>query len=128
MDDCGQLLREIQQYHVENVGLWDIAPNFLIGGDGKAYEGRGWDFSGVFVTRFNIKSLGISFIGNFDEELPSAAQISAYNELLKIGIGMFKMTEYYRVMAQGQFLNDTRSPGNAFYKSIKNWENWLSDI
>lgn len=31
---------------MESRNWWDIAYNFLIGGDGAVYEGRGWDSEG----------------------------------------------------------------------------------
>jgi N-acetylmuramoyl-L-alanine amidase len=42
----------------------DIGYNFLVGGDGETYEGRGWDMQGAFAKEFNNRSLGIAFIGN----------------------------------------------------------------
>ena len=43
--------------------LNDIAYNFLVGGDGQTYEGRGWNVTGAFAPEVNNKSLGIAFIG-----------------------------------------------------------------
>nr|CAH7742854.1 unnamed protein product [Callosobruchus chinensis] len=38
--------RYIQMFHIESMGWNDIAYNFLVGGDGDAYEGRGWKKEG----------------------------------------------------------------------------------
>jgi hypothetical protein len=59
----------------------DIAYNFLVGGDGKIYEGRGWDAEGAFARGFNKKSLGIAFIGkdltsNLETLLPFSCIVS----------------------------------------------------
>lgn len=43
----------------------DIGYNFLIGGDGNVYEGRGWGKHGAHSSPYNSKSIGICIIGNF---------------------------------------------------------------
>jgi hypothetical protein len=42
-----------------------ISFRFLIGGDGKIYEGRGWDMSGAHAPNYNSRSVGICLIGDF---------------------------------------------------------------
>jgi len=59
---CSAEVREIQKMHMDGTFL-DIAYNFLVGGDGQTYEGRGWELTGAFATEVNNKSLGIAFIG-----------------------------------------------------------------
>ena len=41
------------------------ACSFLVGEDGNVYEGRGWTTVGAHAPRYNTKSIGLSFIGNF---------------------------------------------------------------
>ena len=60
---CSAEVREIQKMHMDLRHFDDIAYNFLVGGDGQTYEGRGWDLVGEFARGFNNKSLGIAFIG-----------------------------------------------------------------
>lgn len=42
-----KIVRQIQTFHIESRGWFDIGYNFLIGGDGAAYEGRGWKTEGA---------------------------------------------------------------------------------
>lgn len=37
----------MQTYHIESKSWDDIGYNFLVGGDGSVYEGRGWDKQGA---------------------------------------------------------------------------------
>jgi N-acetylmuramoyl-L-alanine amidase len=60
---CSAEVREIQKMHMDQQRYEDIAYNFLVGGDGQTYEGRGWDLQGAFARGVNNKSLGIAFIG-----------------------------------------------------------------
>jgi N-acetylmuramoyl-L-alanine amidase len=59
---CSAEVREIQKMQMDRK-FDDIAYNFLVGGDGQSYEGRGWDLCGAFAKKVNNRSLGIAFIG-----------------------------------------------------------------
>ena len=63
-------------------GWTDIGYNFLIGGDGRVYEGRGWGVTGGHTYGYNSVSVAISYIGTFDNFLPSQAQLQAGLDLL----------------------------------------------
>jgi N-acetylmuramoyl-L-alanine amidase len=68
---CSSVVRDIQHEHMDRRNFSDIGYNFLVGGDGQIYEGRGWDSQGAFAKGFNDKSLGVAFIGtglNFNVE------------------------------------------------------------
>ncbi|XP_054261650.1 peptidoglycan-recognition protein SD-like [Macrosteles quadrilineatus] len=41
-EECTRAVQEIQMKQMDEEGLPDIAYSFLIGGDGRVYEGRGW--------------------------------------------------------------------------------------
>uniref|UniRef100_A0A8C8SM59 Ig-like domain-containing protein n=1 Tax=Pelusios castaneus TaxID=367368 RepID=A0A8C8SM59_9SAUR len=62
---CRQQVKGIQNYHMDNQRWSDIGYNFLIGEDGRVYEGRGWRTVGAHARGWNAKSLGFSFLGNF---------------------------------------------------------------
>ena len=54
----------------------DIAYSFLVGEDGRIYEGRGWNKVGAHSYRYNSRSYGISFIGNYNFTLPNNAALN----------------------------------------------------
>lgn len=43
---CVLNVRLIQDFHIRSREYSDIAYNYLVGGDGQAYEGRGWNYVG----------------------------------------------------------------------------------
>ncbi|XP_052387886.1 peptidoglycan-recognition protein SC2-like [Carassius gibelio] len=79
-------LAHIQHMHVQERGFDDIGYNFLISGDGTVYEGRGWGIVGAHAKEHNLNSVGIAFMGNFNNEMPSSSSLSALLRLLHIGV------------------------------------------
>jgi len=68
----------------------DIGYNFLVGEDGNVYEGRGWDTVGAHAKGYNTRSIGISFIGNFNYRKPNSAAINAAKQLISCGVSMVR--------------------------------------
>lgn len=64
--ECVARVQEIQREDMEK-GLADISYNFLIGGDGRIYTGRGW---GVQNEGRN-DSVDVALIGDFNVEVPT---------------------------------------------------------
>ncbi|GLV32198.1 Peptidoglycan recognition protein LE [Carabus blaptoides fortunei] len=120
---CTLHVRLTQTYHIESNGWWDIAYNFLVGGDGLAYEGRGWFGVGANVYGYNTKCIGIAFIGTFNTILPPPQQILAAQQLIALGVKKGYIASNYKVLAHRQ-LSPTQSPGEALYENIKTWPHW----
>ncbi|XP_004520320.1 peptidoglycan-recognition protein SC2-like [Ceratitis capitata] len=118
--DCSQQVRNIQKYHMDSSGWDDIGYNFLIGGDGQVYEGRGWNIVGAHVTNRNSKSIGISFIGNYNNNRPTAAQINAAKALLATAVSKGQLKSDYALYGHRHF-KATECPGNNLYNEIKTW-------
>ncbi|KAF5295469.1 hypothetical protein FQR65_LT10457 [Abscondita terminalis] len=110
--ECSSIVQQIQSMHVSHNSP-DIGYNFLIGGDGNVYVGRGWDI----VNYHQDGMIGISFIGNyvFDELLPN--MISALEELLGVGVKFGKLTNDYKLVCHNQTFA-TLSPGQNVYIKI----------
>lgn len=97
--DPAATMRAIYAYHVKSRGYCDIAYNFVIGWDGRIYEGRWarsygpWEVpssentSGEAVVaahtlNFNTGSVGIALMGNFVDVSPPTAMKDALVGLL----------------------------------------------
>ncbi|XP_055030005.1 peptidoglycan recognition protein 5 [Misgurnus anguillicaudatus] len=78
-------LAHIQNLHMHEREFDDIGYNFLISGDGSVYEGRGWGVVGAHAKDHNLDSVGIAFMGNFNDELPTPASLTALQRLLRAG-------------------------------------------
>uniref|UniRef100_A0A674JDA9 Peptidoglycan recognition protein 1 n=1 Tax=Terrapene triunguis TaxID=2587831 RepID=A0A674JDA9_9SAUR len=76
---CSQQVRGIQNYHMGSNGWSDIGYNFLIGEDGRVYEGRGWSTVGAHARNWNSRSLGFSFLGTFTSTWESTGNVSGFS-------------------------------------------------
>ena len=61
MEECSAEVRKIQDFHMgPGRNWWDIGYNFLIGEDGRIYEGRGFDAQGAHWYVYCIYTLSNS--------------------------------------------------------------------
>lgn len=77
---CSEEVRKLQLQHMRK-GLTDIRYNFLIGGDGRIYEGRGWNVPNEEST----DSIDIAFIGNFFKDVVSSLMAQRAQDLITEG-------------------------------------------
>lgn len=107
--------------------VWDdIGYNFLVGGDGSAYVGRGWDLVGAHTKGYNKNSVCIAFIGTFNEYGPTDQQLCAAQQLIVDGVRQMKLIQDYKLYGHRQ-LTQTDSPGNVLFKIITSWIHWSEE-
>lgn len=119
-------MRLIQTFHIESRGWYDIGYNFLVGGDGSAYYGRGWDYVGAHTKGYNKYSVGIAFIGTFNNDNPPRRQIEACQKLIKQGVVEGKLAKDYKLFAHRQLMSSL-SPGDKVYDIIKEWPHFVKN-
>ncbi|XP_055389710.1 peptidoglycan-recognition protein SA-like [Condylostylus longicornis] len=120
---CAEIVQNIQDYHMKKLGWSDIGYNFLIGNDGNIYEGVGWHKIGAHTYGYNSKSIGIAFIGNFDNALPTTAALDAAKKLLECGVEKGELSRRYKLFG-GRQVSSTVSPGLELYNEIQDWDHW----
>lgn len=121
-------MRSIQQDHVIHQKMDDIAYNFLIGGNGLIYNGRGWNAEGRHTKGFDANSICIAVVGTFDYVTPPQVQLDATQKLITEGVKLKKIHSKYRLYGQRQLMHSTSSPGRKLYEIIKTWSQWTADI
>ncbi|XP_058838801.1 peptidoglycan-recognition protein LC isoform X4 [Topomyia yanbarensis] len=126
---CVFMTSNIQEFHMaeDSRNYSDIAYNYLVGGEGNAYEGRGWDKQGAHTKGFNDDSICIAFIGTFISIEPPITQLSAAKQLIKMGLEQGKLVKNYELYGHRQ-LAPFESPGGALFKIIKKWPNWSAKL
>ena len=120
-------VRYIQNFHIESQNFSDIGYNFLVGGDGAVYEGRGWDLQGAHTRGYNVGSVCIAFIGTFTKREPLARQLNVAKLLIEEGVRLKKLDKDYKLYGHRQFFG-TESPGEKLYNIIKQWPHWANDV
>ncbi|XP_032290489.1 peptidoglycan-recognition protein SC2 isoform X7 [Drosophila virilis] len=126
-DVCEARVRVVQNFHMDGWNWDHIGYNFLVGGDGMVYEGRGWDSQGAHTLGYNSDSIGISFIGTFIKIHPTDEQLQACKLLLEEGVRLKKLVPDYKLYGHRQ-LSATESPGEILYSIIQTWPHWTKKI
>ncbi|XP_035905768.1 peptidoglycan-recognition protein LE-like isoform X2 [Anopheles stephensi] len=126
---CMYQVKLIQEFHADpnSRNFSDIAYQFLVGGDGNAYEGRGWTKQGAHTKGFNVDSICIAFIGTFIVTPPPAAQLSAAKQLIQLGLQGNYLASNYSLYGHRQ-LAPFESPGKALFDIIKTWPHWSNKL
>ncbi|GLV32803.1 Peptidoglycan recognition protein SC1a [Carabus blaptoides fortunei] len=109
---CSAIAQSVQKYHLPLFG--DIKYNFLIGGDGNMYEGRGWDVQNTI----RASSINVALMGNFIYDRMTENIVTALNSLLTIGKQGGHLASDYKLVCHNQTVN-TESPGTNAYRKIK---------
>ncbi|KAJ6640683.1 Peptidoglycan recognition protein 1 [Pseudolycoriella hygida] len=123
---CKEIARLIQKYHMDVLGWDDIGLNFMVGGDGRVYEGCGYE-EGAHTLRYNFDSVCISLMGNFDAYEPTKQQLQTVQNFIKDGVKRSVIQRDYVLYAHGQ-LTGGASPGQHVYNKIVNWLHWSAEV
>ncbi|XP_052227247.1 peptidoglycan-recognition protein SC2-like isoform X2 [Dreissena polymorpha] len=120
-DKCAEEMRVIQRFHQVDRGWDDIGYNFLIGEDGRAYEGRAWDRIGAHTLGWNNVAIAFSIMGDYSHKLPNDAALDAVHAMIDCGIKLGKITPDYKLYGHRDAGN-TECPGQQLYDLIRTWK------
>ncbi|XP_054260300.1 peptidoglycan-recognition protein SB2-like [Macrosteles quadrilineatus] len=128
-EECCERVRQIQDMNMDKWKFSDIVYNFLVGGDGRIYEGRGWRRPGEHTDDWNHKSIGIAAIGDFRDEAPNEEMLEGIERFVNLGISNDNqyLTDTYTVLAHCQLDESnywTECPGDAFLEEIRDMPHW----
>lgn len=105
----------------QKYNMTDIPFNFLIGGDGKTYELRGWSYlSGFEDLPFNNRSLTVGLMGDFTSREPAFNQVQEVEAFISESIRRQKLSENY-VIHGVQLYNKDGSKMFAQFKTFVRW-------
>ncbi|CAH2105806.1 unnamed protein product [Euphydryas editha] len=124
--DCERIANGIRAYQMKYLEYDDIGQSFLIGGNGKVYEGAGWRV-GAHTKGYNNKSISISFIGDFRDKVPTPHALQSAQDFLNCAVYKNHLNMNYHLVGHQQ-LSATLSPGASLQNLIENWSHWLNDV
>ncbi|XP_055324772.1 peptidoglycan-recognition protein LB isoform X2 [Sitodiplosis mosellana] len=117
---CIGAMQGMQRFHQIDRGWFDIGYHFAVGGDGKVYEGRGFNVVGAHSPGYNTKSIGICLIGDWQEVVPPKEMLQAAQDLISYAIEQKYLSTNYTLYGHRQ-VRATTCPGPALFNEIKNW-------
>ncbi|XP_037718249.1 peptidoglycan-recognition protein LC isoform X6 [Drosophila subpulchrella] len=122
-ESCSYWVRVTQSKHMDSFNWGQIGYNFMVGGDGRVYEGRGWNYVGAHTRDNNDSSIGISFIGSFRRNEPTPKSLEACQLLLEQGVRLKKLKPDYQLLGHRQ-ITGTLRPAEELYRIIQTWPHW----
>jgi hypothetical protein len=84
------VVRAIQNFHMETRGWADVGYHFLIGPDGKVYQGRDLNYAGAHAYGHNKGSVGVNFMGCYDTlecHAPAYPEVTAPSDIMIESMG-----------------------------------------
>ncbi|MGE0193417.1 MAG: peptidoglycan recognition family protein [Planctomycetota bacterium] len=112
--DDAELMRVIQRFHQDTRGWADIGYHFVIGRDGKVYEGRSLAVQGAHAGGGNnVENLGISVMGNFEQDLPTDVQMETLKRFLVAAAARYRLAP--DTLFGHRDFKPTACPGDALY-------------
>ena len=93
VNDVQRHLQWIYKYHTINRNFWDIWYNFLIDQLWNIYEWRAWGEWAIWMhaSSNNVSSVWIALLWNFENDIPTEAQLSSLLNLLTA------LAKYYNI-------------------------------
>ncbi|XP_039448643.1 peptidoglycan-recognition protein 3-like isoform X1 [Culex pipiens pallens] len=120
---CTQFVKQVQNDTWTRTGA-HIPYNFLIGGDGKTYEGRGWKAQHGFPDLPGRNdTIVVGIIGTYSDRHPDAVMYAEVKALLTESIRRFYLLPGYKlygVVNGSQPEND----GKALYAELQHLKHW----
>lgn len=124
VSSCFSAMRGLQNSDVGVHRLPDIRYNFVIGGDGNIYEGRGWQAQ----NEQKNDTIDVAFLGDFNVDVPSDFMVAAGPWLVVRGLlnGYLDLTNP-KVVCHNQ-TEETGGPGENLYKQVVQWKYYSNEI
>lgn len=120
---CTQYLKQVQDDTFTRTGV-HIPYNFLIGGDGKTYEGRGWRAQHGFAELPGRNdTIVVGIIGTYSDSRPEAVMFAELKALVTESIRRLWLSPGYKlygVVNGSQPEND----GKALYEELQHMRHW----
>lgn len=110
------IVRAIARYHRNTLHWADIGYHYLVGRDGRVYEGRPASAQGAHARGLNnLNNLGIAVIGDFNDHLPETKQLNTLANFIRDMQDKYSISKS-RIYGHQQFVN-TQCPG----KKLSAW-------
>lgn len=97
--ECIKVLQNIQKYQIEQLDEPDISYNFIVAGDGRVYEGRGWNYQSSYTDSDN-EVLVVALLGTYDEVAPTNQQTQELQAFLDYAVMRDNLVPCYNMVVR----------------------------
>lgn len=98
---AAQQMRSIYAYHTKSLGWSDVGYNFVVDKFGNIYEGRKGSIDravrGAHSGGFNVDTMGVSGLGNYDVTAPPAAMVDSISRVVGWKLGTYGVDPFATV-------------------------------
>jgi len=122
-ETCIAQVQDIQNLHMDVNGWSDIGYSFLIGEDGRVYEGRGWGVVGAHTLNYNSVAYGFCIIGDYMERQPNDLALVATSNIINCGVEKGYLNPDYELFGHRDG-RCTLCPGDILYALIRGWPHY----
>ncbi len=113
-------MRQIQAYHIDSNGWCDIGYHFLVGQDGRVYQGRSSEErTGSHVGGANTNNVGVSYIGTYTTDIPIDSMFAAGGQIVRWLSDTFGIARNRQNIKGHREQGSTACPGNALYPLLQ---------
>lgn len=120
-----ELVKGVQRFHQDDRGWADIGYHYLIGRDGRVYQGRELQIQGAHAGGgHNVENLGVSVIGDFSDGLPADAMLATLERFLRNQMRIHKVA-HDQLFGHREF-KPTACPGDVLFGWLKAYRTKLS--
>ncbi|XP_018571966.1 peptidoglycan-recognition protein LF-like [Anoplophora glabripennis] len=97
--ECLKGLRNLQNDQVKRLNGTNIPYNFVLAGDNRIYEGRGWDCSSSDSNGVDIFT--IALLGKYDDQSPTDKQVKVLEAFLEHAVMEKLVSNCYKILSRG---------------------------
>ena len=106
--DTNETMSSIQDLHMDTNQWADVGYHYVIDKDGILYEGRDIQVRGASVAGYNIGTIGVCVMGNFEVDLPLDIQLTKLQQLVNWLATTYTLTH---LAAHHEFNPESLCPG-----------------
>lgn len=115
-------VQRIAEYHSKNLNWPGIGYHFAIDDQGLIYRTNALETISYHAGNFNTLSVGVCFLGNFTDDVPTPAQLESGGKLVAWLVQELKLTND-EIQGHKEFMN-TQCPGRQWLKD-QQWKRML---
>lgn len=118
---------QVHQWHLAN-GWAGIGYHYIIRKDGTIERGRPQNTIGAHCYGYNKTSVGINIVGDFEQALPTAAQLRSGEYLTAYLCQLYRLAPAADTVLGHRDLNSTLCPGENLYARLSEFRSNTADL